>query len=663
MKKRIISLMLVIVLAVLSLASCAYSYERDNMSNYVNFDVDGFLAKLEEGLSIKDESFTSVKETRDERVLDAIFTTLVGKADKTEKVTEGTPSKYDTYHYCFYCTFENDKGETVYIYTSSMKESTASNTKVQLGMSTLDGLDLEIANKVKDLDITGKAYSTDSTSKVIAGNTVVVSYTKNVPTADGGLEETVYEYQIIEIPETTPENDADKTFADKLVGLTAGASKGSDIEVTEDGKKVTYAGTKVNWIIKTGKEAAFTVKYTPYTDDNTDKDKVEVSTIHGSKDKVDIKNKELTYHIFPVYYIEVVSELTAEVIVDTILGNKLWTDSDSDKKVDEGEKGVLDVFTDDDYKNGEDSISAIIEKLYELQLELDDAKKELEEAEEELDELESDKAAAGSTSNPDLDKKLEDAKKAKKDAEDAKAAAETAVDEQLKKLFGCTSTGEGDKAVEEAIIEQYKKQQYDSLEAEYKEKIKQSLAKELYALAKEFMTFEKNGDVEVLPESAVNETYDRVINNYKYNFYEGTYDTTTKESNYHYYVTEGHGGFEGYLMKQLSVDSADKAYAKIKENARASVKEIVCIFAFKAATGDTDVTPTEEQRDNALTTYYYNMYFTAGSANVDDIKENDYLPALQIDNILNYFLEEVEKKEGDESLKVEYKHVPYSFTE
>ena len=49
MKKRIISLILVIVMASLTLISCGYSYAKDDMSQYASFEtIDAFKAALKE---------------------------------------------------------------------------------------------------------------------------------------------------------------------------------------------------------------------------------------------------------------------------------------------------------------------------------------------------------------------------------------------------------------------------------------------------------------------------------------------------------------------------------------------------------------------------------------------------------------------------------------
>ena len=118
MKKRIISFILVIVLSVLALASCAYSYQNDNMENYVDFNKTEFLKALK-SLKIVDADFGTDEEGRKNIVDDDIITILAGKADTDNKITVGTPSKNDKYYYCYYATFVNDKKETVTVYASS----------------------------------------------------------------------------------------------------------------------------------------------------------------------------------------------------------------------------------------------------------------------------------------------------------------------------------------------------------------------------------------------------------------------------------------------------------------------------------------------------------------------------------------------------------------
>ena len=104
MKKRIISLILVVVMATLALSSCAYSYTKDDMSSYAKFDEEKFKKAILE-LVVSDADFGVNESVRLDKVEDAIFTTLAGQADKDDKKTEGVPAKYATYYYCYYCYY------------------------------------------------------------------------------------------------------------------------------------------------------------------------------------------------------------------------------------------------------------------------------------------------------------------------------------------------------------------------------------------------------------------------------------------------------------------------------------------------------------------------------------------------------------------------------
>ena len=87
MKKRIISLILVVVMSLLTLSGCAYSYEKDDMSKYATFDSEAFFKALTDGkITIADATFGTDEEGRWEKVADDIFTTLGKNADTDEKV-------------------------------------------------------------------------------------------------------------------------------------------------------------------------------------------------------------------------------------------------------------------------------------------------------------------------------------------------------------------------------------------------------------------------------------------------------------------------------------------------------------------------------------------------------------------------------------------------
>lgn len=660
MKKRIISFILVIVLSVLALASCAYSYENDNMANYVDFNKEAFLDAIA-SLEIEDADFGTDEDVRNNKVIDAIFTTLVGKADTDNKITEGTPKKYSTYYYCYYATFVNDENETVTVYASSMKQSSA--VKLQLGMSSLEGLSLKIADAVKDFELVQDfAYDTDTTSTTKKDDIVVVTYTRK---AEGDENSVTYTNQIIELTEDAPAEDGTQTFLNQLVGLTAGSSTGKAFEGIDevvDGEtvKVDYSSVKVNWIVKSDLANHLEVKYTPT-------EETKVNDVAGNE--VDLKDKELTYYIYPVYYIDVISELTAEVIVDTIYGSSIsaGTDANEDGDFDDEDdtKPSLDVFGDSGYKNGDETINAIVEELAKLQATLEEKETALEDAIEDLEEKQAAVDKAGDDATPEETDALDAAKTAKNTAESEKTEADDAVKAQVEKLLACTKSGDTS-TLEETIVKEYKQSRYDSLEATYKNSIKQNLAKAIYAIAKESITFKKDdAGNELLPSSEVNKAYKTILNNLKYDFYEGTYSSSSSETNYHYYTETKKTGFDGYLRAEYGLkddEAVSLAYDEMWAEARENVKEIVIVYTLVGAC-DGDVSVTNEDVEEFKKGWKYYIYFYY-SGLTDDASY--YMPALQLDKVLNYFLEEkaeddyVEEPDFDNN-RVQYVRIEYTF--
>ncbi|MBR2930039.1 MAG: hypothetical protein IKC32_02305 [Clostridia bacterium] len=668
MKKRIISMLLVVCTLVLALASCAYSYDNDDMTAYVNFNKQAFLAGLST-LEIEDADFGTDEDVRWQKVADAIITSLAGKADTEVKKNEGKPGTSDTLYYCYYATFDKD-GETVTVYASSMKESSA--VKLQLGLSSAEGLDKLIAEKVSadDFTMTDFYYNTDTSAVTKAGDTLVVTYTRSykLPTADGGTEDkkNTYTNLIItldpELALTGPEADGKKTaasFEEYLLGVTAGAEQASKTfneNINGNDVAVTYSGIKVNWVVESDIEDNFTVKHTPFPDTTKN-----VNTVEGAS--VDLKGKELTYHVFPVYYLEA-PELNAKIILEELLGTsmKVGGDADEDGEISDSEKGTLAVFTDDGYKNGEDTLNKLLTKLVELLGDLSEAEDAHEDAEEAKDKAQAavDKADGSPTKDQSdaLDKAKEDLTK----AETALKDAEKAVDDQTTKILACTKSGDNVKTVENAIVDDYKQYRYDTLEKTYKSAIKKNLAAAIFALAKENLEYKKNADGSfILPEKAVKEAYDLLINNYEYDYYEGTYSSsssTTKKTNYQEYMNKG--GFVAFLKDELamkSTDSTDAVYAAIREDAEDAVKDTIIIYVLKSAC-DGDVSVTAEDIDTFKSSInYLLLQYQMGT---DGVKESYYMPALQLDNVLNFFLEEKEEDDGDDN-KIDYVRLTYTF--
>ena len=71
MKKRILSLLLVVVMLTLTLASCAYSYVKDDMSQYTKeFKFDALKNALMSGeIKVVDGDYTTDSKINDEKQL------------------------------------------------------------------------------------------------------------------------------------------------------------------------------------------------------------------------------------------------------------------------------------------------------------------------------------------------------------------------------------------------------------------------------------------------------------------------------------------------------------------------------------------------------------------------------------------------------------------
>jgi len=773
MKKRIISFLLVVVMATLALASCAYNPAKDDMNKYVTFDGEKFAAKLlDKTIKIEDGAFGVDEEGRWVKVDDAIFSLLVSDAGTTNLVTEGTPDKYSVYYYCYYVTYVDDKGNTQVFYADKMNDGSA--TKLQLGMSTLEGLDKKIADAVASVDITDRVYKTSSTKLVKDGDTVIVSYYKTEDKKDAepvltvdkivigkegneewdaligkatgnlldvtfkksfklgeGKDETenTFIYSDITIEEiatsssvkvkdgakvylsykktyavkdendkTTKAPDAvtvnyAETVIDKnnpfhalLIDKNANTTitvenKEGALNETIDGVEfnVTYSNVKVNWVVSEDAQP-IEVKHT-YTA------KTEVAPV-GSTTKVDLNGKELTYHIFPVYYVPVVSEYDAKVIVDTLLGTAIGVatenenDDDEEITVDEkvnssGKVINLAAFADEKYKNGEELAKAIVEKLAELKTELNTIKTRSESDDDGVGLDAARKAyitAAKAVLNAE---KPTDAQKAavtdtKKEYLEVKAEyekKEKEVDAQIDKLLGC----EGDLKGE--IVKEYKQANYDVLEQKYEEEIKKNLATAIFALLKdEYMVFKTEDKTPVLPEDYVREVYDRMINDLKYTFYTGS---TTENSTSVKYYDKYNGDFNKFLLAEKDLKETDdiqKAKDLFWTDAREEVKELVMIYKLAEYYGDAVALDEEDEEriDTIIKNLEANEYYMAqlysqwgisySIRQIDEDTERDVEYAVLTNKIFNYLTEQKDTDNAEDN-KVYFERVDYVFAE
>ncbi len=658
MKKRIISLILVLVMLCLALASCgAYSLADEDIAAYATFDADS-KAKFEEAwktLVIEDGDFTTDPTIRDNKVWDSIYNDLASAVTSdADKLTTGVPSGNDIIYYNYYYTAVFGE-ETVY-FTANMKSG--STTNVQLGLRAPSEFKKQLAALFAGVDIKDYIYTTETSGAVNENDVVFVSYT--------------YTYSV-EVKDETTGDVATKTETVKVTNerlvLTKDASalvnhildkkaipgSTTSLEKLEsDGK--TYTDIKVNWREK-GKEIG-TVKETSYTE------KQLVTDTNGIER--DLKDKELTYHIYPVHFIQV-PEFSALNFVNVILDDSITFKAitrvlfgeDFEDKTEEEKNAVLALYVTKDAEGKDVTLEALIESLATAQKEYATALEAKEKAENEKTSKQTtyDSAKAASEANPDDADKAKAFETATKNLETANTTLATATetyntklsarDGKVNTLLEIVKTNENKEAGRNNLTDGYYVLTYEYLRDRYNEEVRMNLAKEVYAL------FEKHVVVaEELPEKAVEATVERLMENYEYDFYNGTYNETTKESNYAHFK----GNFKDFLKEEITVSesitvtSYDMAVAAVEQNAKDYIKPIIIIYALSDAYGvrvtDEEFEEYKEKEDGSYNSDAYNY------------GENSTLYAFQFDKLMNYILE----YEEDENGAYKYKNVVFSLT-
>ena len=786
MKKRIISLILVVAMALLALTGCAYSYSKDDMSKYTTFDATAFFNALTvDGLKITDADFGVDEEGRQVKVQDAIAQAILKVTDATDKKYSGKLSNYDSIYFCYFATAEVD-GKTHTFYANKMDASSATN--FQLGLSTLSDLNKLINDKALEINnIDSYIYSTSAVAKVAVGDVVSISYLKLAKNAPEGTEGTIvqnelytvanaegtlnaaligakvgdmvpgtatvkveeggvtteYIYSNIEVEsiaydkETAKvkENDAafisytysfsaepylnketgkydlpagldaknvnaegrysqtvsysvvggftadpsdateeTKTFLGQLVGTAVNTPKTLTIKNDtfavpgQTISEVKYTNVKVNWIVDTPENEPFTVKYTPYealSDTNTT-EKTETNT-YG--EKIKLNGVELTYYIFPVYYLDV-AELSAEVVlgefVSTVLSTQTAEHEHTDEEHEHTTEYVFDILNDKEYKNGEKTLEDLVKELSTLYSTLTEKEKA------ESSALTSYNTAASNYAKDDkksesetnsLKSKYDTARGTYVAAKNATGEAQQKVDEKIAEILACKK---GETSPAEGIVKGYEEYQYDSLETAYESAIVEKLATKIV----DYLMANVKFDGDDLPKKAVNNAYDAIMNTYKNDFYENKYTsssssststTTSTETNYEHYD----GDFDSYLIDKVlgtKTGTIEAAEAKIKEKAETTVKEIMIIYvltdAVNAKWSGADVTLTKDEKKE-MEEYYenlallYQQYGLAFSYNIDDSYH-----AGQFYKAMNYLLE---IDENNEENKIVFKNLKYDW--
>lgn len=703
MKKRIISLILVVVMAVLTLASCAYSYADDDMTQYATFDKAAFAAAIKE-FDIEDADFTEDEETRAKKVLDKIYTTLAGKADKEDHKTEGAPGVNDTFYYCYYVTAVIDEVEYIFM-TENMKVEEASKMdSFQLGLNFYDNdLTEKLVEAFKNFtfdESTIYEQVTDKDTEIADGTIVYISYERVYDkTNDDGTEVSVTETASAHRVTLDANNPFHKLLIEKKP--TIGTTVSGSIEVKEedygtndlyDETRGTYSKIKVEWVEK-GTEQKVVL------DTTYDKATNKPTTIYtGSSKNKDLKDVELSYHIYPVFYVET-PEFNAETIIndvygDTITVSSLATILFGTEYTEEEDEEAIDAllakykFKKDGEEIGfEDFVTALDnamtkygdadEALEKAKDDYESAVEKKEEADKALADAQADEAAAKEASeaapeDAELKKKYDDAKAATQAAQAKVTAAESTLKNEkeeyegkeedagkggkigdfnkakeerdtlvteLLTVVGKGAEGEGEDAVKGAakIVEGYKTNvTYKNLESTYNNDVKKKVATYVYDQLKKY------AKVTSYPEKAVDEAYDYLIENYKYMFYEnktvtGSSVSSSSDSNYKKY----NGSFETFLVEyavpedlDVKVSNYDEACAAIKAEAERHVSELIVVYIASQAY---DIILSDDEFE-ALAEEDSNYLYYAESYG-----ENTFRSAYQFNKLLDTLLDPTEE--------------------
>ena len=687
MKKRIISMLLVLVMLSLSLIGCGYSMAEDDLSKYATFENKAAFEEALKNLVIEDGDFTLNSATRHKKVMETIYAAFASNAKAEDAKTAGVPGAHDLVKYCYYMTVDID-GVTRYFSTSTMNPSSA--VQLQIGADYSDSsAGAKVIEQLSKLDFTNKTYTVvNSTDKTKVGDVAFVSYKYSYTVTENGaeVEKTgTVTYDRIPIEAAAAEGAEPTSLASYLCAQTIGLTL-ADKTITEEGKgAVKYSNIKINWVGK-GEEIVF--------DDTTYKQETKLKDVKEAKE-FDLNDKNITYHVYPVSYTPV-KEYTPENVIELfganltvnnlyayILGSKyagLDKDDEDDKKTLEERVELLKNYKAADGKTLEDLATALAKIFDTINNETtgtlaafnkadsayngeNGAIKTLEKAEKALAE-ENAKETPDATKVAELTTAVEKAKTAKETAkkafEDAEKLHNSKVDEKnalIKALFEITVDNE---TVETKIERGYRVviyenlQEYDSENLKngydysqaptYNYEIKMNLAKEIYYY---LVTNSKTCvNVSGVPEEVVEMTYKQLMENYEYDFYEQTSDETG-DSDY----KANEGSFKQFLIKEMkddhpTVKTYEDAKKAVWEDAAEYVKPLVAIYYAAEVYG---LALTEKEIDE----YKDSEEYIAASG----YGENTAIHAYQFDKLMNYFLEYEEVTEADgEYTKVIHKY-------
>ena len=621
-----------------------YTFETKNMveKNAVkvtvnkvdNDDLAKKIADAIKGMDLKDKVYTTDTESKDDnqaiKAGDIIF--ISGKVSSTEMRRP---------------TGSNDIKSKEYTISASDFTSVFIGKTAKGAPATFVYDEGSDEGKRGEVTYSGVSITSDKEGELAVGDKITLSgketyYTSE--TAEKTTRNDTLSYAMYVVSET---DEFTKNFIGKKLDTTLDTfSVGEDDEENGVYNKKSYSSVKANFRVtapfvtettqdEDGKDVTTVkepkelvevlVKDTTYTSTK------EFADAYGLKNgTVELKDVELTYHIFPVYRYAV--DDSVESIIRYAIGSGI-------------KSGLLDVFHKDGLKNSEGkTIAELVDALPDL-----------------------------FTAYSNADKAVTDATSAEKEEkEKARGEAEKKLTDAIKEIVNLAGA--------ETIKEEYRKYAYETLEKEYNETIKDNLSAAVWKLAKE------NLKVTSYPEKLVKECYDALFEQEKYKFWTANYTSSSssssssgssKESNYKHYG----GSFDAYLIATKGTKTVAEAKEKLMSEARKKVEPLLLLYLMadayelrvtdaqykeytkdkkalaehilhKEIDEDTDVNTLYDYKDyvNGVSYYGYQIIPAYGETNI----RNAYQADILFDKLLD-------RTETDG--KVTYKNLTYTIKE
>ena len=582
MKKRILALVLLLCMAVSILAGCTYSYADDDMSQYVSTTKEDFLAALK-GLKIVDGDFSANEATRQAKVADAVLSAL---ANIGENKTEGSAGAGDKVFYRYFAVLSSDLADTQIdlldydslaprmLFASNMTGALQSSI---LGLNDATDFDAALLTALAGYTFSEtNNYATEASDVTVAADDVIfVTFKRTYQDQnDKTVTETFTSMRLwnckntIADPYTPAPSDI---LFDNFIGKKT-TDTIAEFKYTAEGTEYTVKDAKINSIVKAPVAAAddanygtaVVVKCTPYEDD-------EATVVNVLGEKIKVGDKELTYFVYPVNYnkAKAYTDLTATEILKDLFAAGINTDAFSADELAKTTDGVtLETLINGDTAEGaaaemKDSLAAI------------------------FDYITTPKNHADVTAGTKTEAEIKTTYEGYRDSRIAKIVAIEGVD----------------------VAAAYKKSVYNELDAKYVADIRDKVSHEFHHIVSA-IEIKKNSDGSLmLPEDAVDEIYDILYENEKYNFNYG-YDTNSASLNYNLANYKIYGGsFDNYLIKTFTTNgtgTVKDAKAAIRASAEEFVATAVRVYFAANCVG---ALISEDEFEKRYETWYDNFLY------------------------------------------------------